>query len=345
VRQSNAWDFFIAHAGPDLHVAEQLCGHLAPVARTFLAPRSLTLGDDWDLALQDAQRRSWITVVLVSEHTRAAAYQREEIAAGLARGREDPSSHAVVPVFLDGFPRAGGEPPYGLRVKHGLALSDTVTLELVARRLVERLRELDPPPSSESGPAPDGAALRICFCVDPALPQAWRHVPSLPYLAAARSYERIAELRVAVPGGRPVDPPPPLEWLTLPRDSGRLHAAVEAHAGAGAAHRQDAFAQRLRAGFAVPWSRSPTARQILCVLAGGELQLAERELDRMFDQWNHAVDAGPGRMTLVLVAPAAQPWNMLATHLGYAIHLSVEAGADLGEDHLRAIANFMVQDI
>ena len=48
---SAAYDFFIAHAGPDVHAAEHLFDLLEGGASVFLDPRSLRPGDDWDRAL------------------------------------------------------------------------------------------------------------------------------------------------------------------------------------------------------------------------------------------------------------------------------------------------------
>ena len=45
------WDFFLAHAGKDTPLAEDLYDRLYQTARTFLDSRSLLLGDDWDHGL------------------------------------------------------------------------------------------------------------------------------------------------------------------------------------------------------------------------------------------------------------------------------------------------------
>src|SRR6516162_4583760 len=95
------WDFFIAHAGPDQGVAEELYSHLSRDFRVFLDSRSLLPGDDWDIALPAAQRASRITVVIVSSKTEKAYYQRQEIAEAIALARSEANTHRVVPVFLD----------------------------------------------------------------------------------------------------------------------------------------------------------------------------------------------------------------------------------------------------
>ena len=135
------WDFFIAHAGPDLTVAEALYDLLSGSARVFLDSRSLELGDDWDRELPKAQKDSLITVVLVSSKTGAAYYEREEIRSAIALSRDHPDRYRVVPLSLDD----GGqsvEPPYGLGVKHGLFLSKEGSLDKTALTLLAALNRL-----------------------------------------------------------------------------------------------------------------------------------------------------------------------------------------------------------
>ena len=140
------WDFFIAHAGPDKEVAERLYDRLCQDARTFLDSRSLELGDDWDIKLREAQQSSLVTVVLISGHTDQAYYQREEIAAAIALARTD-SGHRVVPVYLNSEAAASDSVPYGLRLKHGITLSDSVGLGELQDALLKlrtRLQNEDP---------------------------------------------------------------------------------------------------------------------------------------------------------------------------------------------------------
>ncbi len=135
------WDFFLAHAGVDTPSAEVLYQHLAPRTRVFLDTRCLLLGDDFDAELMKALNASRVTVVLVSENTESAYYQREEIALAIRRARQDPAAHRVVPLFLDASTRSGSE-TYGLTLKHGILLSDEVNLASAADRLVDLLIRL-----------------------------------------------------------------------------------------------------------------------------------------------------------------------------------------------------------
>ena len=139
-----AWDFFLAHASADVEIAERLYERLADSSRVFLDSRCLRLGDDWDTMLADAQRRSLITVVLVSRNTTSAYYQREEVAAAIALAREDGDKHRVVPIYLDAEAEKSVT-PYGLRLKLGISIGDTCGLPEAAARLLSLRRSLREP--------------------------------------------------------------------------------------------------------------------------------------------------------------------------------------------------------
>jgi len=137
---SPQYDFFIAHASADLHIAEALYTRLVDHARVFLDSKNLLPGDDWDVELSHAQRHSLITVVLVSAATEAAFYQRDEIAAAIAMARDNPPSqkkhtHRVIPVYLGEVPDDGL--PYGLRLKHRITLAGIEGVDVVAKRLID----------------------------------------------------------------------------------------------------------------------------------------------------------------------------------------------------------------
>ncbi|MGZ8842146.1 MAG: toll/interleukin-1 receptor domain-containing protein [Pyrinomonadaceae bacterium] len=136
------WDLFIAHAGPDKRTAEKLYDCLEQKSRVFLDSRTLNLGDDWDIELRRAQQKSLVTVVLISSKTQAAYYQREEIAAAIALARANAEKHRVVPVFLDKKAQSNDSVPYGLRLKHGVTVSDELSLQVVAERLLDLLSRL-----------------------------------------------------------------------------------------------------------------------------------------------------------------------------------------------------------
>jgi hypothetical protein len=144
--QEERWDFFLAHAGADVAAAEELFDELRPHCRVFLDSRCLLPGDDWDRELAAAQAASRVSVVLLSENTDDAYYQREEIAAALEMARRNASAHRVVPLYLSDPRAAGGAMPYGLRLKQGLMATEPGSLAEAARRLVALLARLQDAP-------------------------------------------------------------------------------------------------------------------------------------------------------------------------------------------------------
>jgi hypothetical protein len=136
------WDFFIAHAGNDITIAERLYELLIPASEVFLDSKSLILGDDWDRKLSENQQDSLITIVIITPNTDSAYYQREEIAIAIQMARKDESSHRVIPLFISSYDET--KIPYGLRIKNSLYLKSEDELDTAAKRLLETLYKIQP---------------------------------------------------------------------------------------------------------------------------------------------------------------------------------------------------------
>lgn len=134
------WDVFIAHAGADTATAEALYLAIGARARVFLDSKVLLPGDDWDLELPQAQRRSFMTVALIGEGYEAAYYFRVEIAAAISLARLDAQRHRVVPVYLRGAAGRDAAQPYGLNLKHGIEWPTAGGVQAVAERIVQALQ-------------------------------------------------------------------------------------------------------------------------------------------------------------------------------------------------------------
>ena len=133
------WDFFLAHAGPDLPAATDLYHQLAPAATVFLDDICLVPGDTWVEVLPSEQKSSLISVIIVSPNTEKAYYQREEIAAAIQMARDDPRTHRVVPVYFNANEITSDEIPYGLRLKHSLYVPDSGDLSRTREGLLTTL--------------------------------------------------------------------------------------------------------------------------------------------------------------------------------------------------------------
>jgi predicted ATPase len=205
------YDFFLAHAGPDEAVAGELYDLLSPHARPYLASRCMELGADWGRELSEVQRRSRVTVVLISPNTPRAFYQRAEIARAIDLAREDPASHGVIPIFLEGF---SGDPrqevPFGIDLKHGIRLSESTDLASAAEQLLRWLRGKAVPGAAGADPSRDGAAPRAqgALPVSPVLHGRERELAEI---------DRILDHLSATDAGIPIEAP---QLILLAGESG-----------------------------------------------------------------------------------------------------------------------------
>ena len=137
----DTWDVFVSYASPDIEHARALSSALQPDFHVFLDEESVPLGLPFDQALVDALNSSRVTVVLISQQSRQAFYQREEVVRAIARMRRTGGAHRVVPVYLDGpVPAAELAPVVGVALLHGLSLA-VDGLPRVAARLRALLAE------------------------------------------------------------------------------------------------------------------------------------------------------------------------------------------------------------
>lgn len=122
-----SYDFFISYAGPDIAYAQTLSDTLQPVGRIFLAPQSLMPGEDWPTRLPIVIRDTWVTLVIISQHTPAAHFQMEEILLAIREVRT--GFHTVIPIRLS----VDGEMPplpIGLNSKNCLDLRAGSQIEI-----------------------------------------------------------------------------------------------------------------------------------------------------------------------------------------------------------------------
>ncbi len=130
------WDLFIAHAAPDAPDAEALYKTLKmeyPNLRVFLDTREVAAGADWDLELGHAQQHSKATVVLVSDRTNEAYYQRNEIVCAIKMARSE--NHLLIPIFLTPDTKT----PYGLDVKQRIEYNKEEGYGRVAKDIANAL--------------------------------------------------------------------------------------------------------------------------------------------------------------------------------------------------------------
>lgn len=143
------FNVFFAHASADKARARELYRLLVPDLTVFLDEETLLPGDEWDREIPKAQRKSTMTVVLVSKAAERAFYLRDEIASAIALHRAHPEEHRLVPVFLDGKPGDAAEIPYGLNIIHAIDAVVEGGLDGVAKKLKAVAAKLEALPPAE----------------------------------------------------------------------------------------------------------------------------------------------------------------------------------------------------
>src|SRR5262249_46832926 len=91
-----AHDIFISHAYKDKGIADAICGKLESAnVRCWIAPRNISVGEDWAKAICKAIGSSRIVVLVLSENANAATHIEREIANAFYSGR------IIIPFRLD----------------------------------------------------------------------------------------------------------------------------------------------------------------------------------------------------------------------------------------------------
>src|SRR6516225_9707662 len=74
-----AHDVFISHASKDREIANAICGKLESArVRCWIAPRDISAGEDWTVAIRSAIGSSRLMVFVFSENANAAPHKIEK---------------------------------------------------------------------------------------------------------------------------------------------------------------------------------------------------------------------------------------------------------------------------
>ena len=151
--KNGKFDFFLAYAKKDERIALKIYQKLVLKSTVFFSKEKLMAGDDWDIAIPEAQRNSKITVVLISHNSSKAFYQREEIAAAIDMARE--GNHRVVPLYITD-PEKLANIPYGLKTKQSIIAVNESELDSAINEFIALLSL--PGPRKKSGSKGNKAA-------------------------------------------------------------------------------------------------------------------------------------------------------------------------------------------
>lgn len=100
VDTSLEYDVFLSYAGVDQEYADGLYEKISQHVRVFIDREELDGGNVWGPELVERLDRSRCTVALISENTRDADVQKQEIMYAINRWIEEEERHFVVPVYV-----------------------------------------------------------------------------------------------------------------------------------------------------------------------------------------------------------------------------------------------------
>lgn len=132
------YDAFIAYARPDAESADTLYSLLTAIGyRVFLDRRTLIPGQNWPEEIKRAQNSSLVTVVLISNRSDSAYFEKEEILCGIDLAKAH--RHRVVPVYLNARAAEDATIPYGLKQLHSIVWDESTSLLSVAQKIESAL--------------------------------------------------------------------------------------------------------------------------------------------------------------------------------------------------------------
>jgi hypothetical protein len=128
------WDFFITHSSKDEASALELYNILSKNSIVFLDKISIGAGERWDDIIDNAQKESLITIVLISVNIDTAYYARDEVHTAIMLTRKRPNTHKIIPIYLNDLSEETNM-LYGLRLIQGLSIKKNKTFENIADSL------------------------------------------------------------------------------------------------------------------------------------------------------------------------------------------------------------------
>ena len=133
------WDIFLSFAGKRPAEAHAFYDALGKHGRVFFTAAKQDALTNWASDIRLAQQNSDSSVVLVSTESQSAYYQQEEVAFAISLSRESRGAHKVIPVYLDGRPKATEWNLYGLHILQDVSVPEVGGIQAAADRVLLRL--------------------------------------------------------------------------------------------------------------------------------------------------------------------------------------------------------------
>jgi len=136
---TDRWDIFLSFAGKRPSEAHAFFDALRKHGRVFFTATEQNVLTNWASDIRRAQQNSDSSVILVSTESQTAYYQQEEVALAISLSRESRGSHRVLPVYLDGRPKATEWNLYGIPILQDVSVPEVGGIQAAADRVLLRL--------------------------------------------------------------------------------------------------------------------------------------------------------------------------------------------------------------
>lgn len=133
------WDIFLSFTGKRTADALAFFDALGKRVRVFFTADQQNALTNWPTDIRRAQQNSNSSVILVSTESESAYYQQEETAFAISLSREKPGGHKVIPVYLDGRPKATEWNLYGLHILQDVSVTEVGGIQAAAGCVLLRL--------------------------------------------------------------------------------------------------------------------------------------------------------------------------------------------------------------
>lgn len=292
-----------------------------------------------------------MTIVVVSNKSDRAYYEREEIAAAIELSRSMPTRHRVIPVYIGDT--LGGPIPYGLRIKHGLFVTNDVPMNDTCRRLVEALPQASGPPLKRVQSFDIDVDVDLCMCIDVSSSLQWlvqlarRQLLTLGHDITQRMLESrksVDRLRVRlITFGSDAYPIQQTPMIELPGGASMLYEAVSGLHIESSGFSESRGLNALAEAFRSDWSQGGQKRRQVVTVWTDRATAQSFDFDELTAMWEDQMS--PASKRLVLFAPDRPMWSDISSYWEQCVHYVVNADGGFTDVDYDAILSTVVNSV
>ncbi len=131
------YDIFISYPSQEFDIAKEIYKHFSTRFSVFMDKISLKCGMDWTEEIPKAQKNSAVTLAIISNNTKKAFYEKEEITRAIKLRKL--RKHIIIPIILTNDENIP-DLPFGLENIQYLTINDENDINILYNKVVEILK-------------------------------------------------------------------------------------------------------------------------------------------------------------------------------------------------------------